>query len=260
MKDIQASIPTIQSPIDNVGIKKLHYPIRILQKDNTLQHTIAEIKTSVKLNANQRGTHMSRFVELIEDYKQEVSSLELNKLIKKMITIFSTEHAFFQIEFPYFLQKRAPVTRKTSMLRYECGFTWESNKGVFWHTLFVRVPVTTLCPCSKEISKYGAHNQRAYIRLEIGPKENNFIWLEDLIDQVEQIGSAPIYALLKRPDEKFVTEQAYDNPKFVEDVIRGLKQAILSDYKDKIQYINIEVESDESIHSHMAFAQLEEEL
>ena len=260
MKDVQSTQSFHPVEIERVGIKDLHYPVRILKKDNSHQSTIADIYVSVSLPADQRGTHMSRFIEVIERYKHDVNGPNIQKMIKELSKIFDTTCAFVKVSFPYFIMKRAPVSRKSSIMEVKCGFSWELDKGEMIHDLFVEVPVTTLCPCSKEISKYGAHNQRAYIKLEISPIGDAWIWFEDMVDLVENCASAPIYPLLKRKDEKFVTEQAYDNPRFVEDLIREVYTKTLERYKKDISNIRIHVEADESIHTHKAFAYLEEEV
>ena len=260
MKDVQNTKPFYPSPIDRVGIKDLKYPIRILRKDNTQMHTIADVYMCVSLPPDKKGTHMSRFVELFEKYKQDIDRHNIEKMLEEMIKRFEANHAYVQMTFPYFIPKRAPVSRKSSIMETNCGFTWSITKDEMKHEILVKVPVTTLCPCSKEISKYGAHNQRAYVSVSIQPKGDEWIWFEDLIDIIESCASAPLYPLLKRKDEKFVTEQAYENPRFVEDLIREILVKIKENFDKKVLNVKIQVESDESIHTHKAFAMLKEEI
>jgi len=258
MKDIQNEKSIHQISIEQVGVKELQYPVMIQRKNTEYQHSVATIELSVELPKTDRGTHMSRFVELIEKYKVNINGKTIKEISKEITNIFSCKKAFLTITFPYFIEKRAPVSRISSILKTTCGYKniIEDNKII--PKLIIEVPVTTLCPCSKEISKYGAHNQRAKIRVEVEEKSiDDFIWFEDLIDLVENCASAPIYPLLKREDEKFVTEQAYDNPRFVEDLSREVYVTLLNKFKEKISYIKIEVESDESIHQHKAFAVIE---
>ena len=235
-----------------MGIKNIQYPFRIRKKSNDYQHTIADIELSVKLPADSRGTHMSRFISVIEEVKDNFDGKAAKEILKNIVRVLECKTAYVKITFPYFLTKRAPESRESSIAKTICGYQSIIKEGSIDTSLIVEVNVTTCCPCSKEISKYGAHNQRATVRMIVG--ESGFIWFEDLIDIIEQCGSAPIYPLLKREDEKFVTEQAYDNPKFVEDLVREIYNKTLKKYKDRISRIRIEVESDESIHQHKAFA------
>jgi len=256
MKDVQTEKPKNQVSIEQVGIKNFHYPIRVLRKNNDYQHSIANIELSVQLPSDSRGTHMSRFVELIEKHKSDINNDTIETMLENIKTTFNSGYAYAKVIFPYFVEKRAPVSRISSILETSCGFICKLENGKITKTLTVKVPVTTLCPCSKEISEYGAHNQRAYVLLDVDTLE--MIWFEDLIDIIEQSASAPIYPLLKRPDEKYVTEQAYNNPRFVEDLAREVYEKTTGKYK--MDRIKIVVESDESIHTHMAFAKIEKEL
>jgi len=258
MIDVQKQKPKYPVEINRVGIKEIQYPIRVQKKSIDFQSSIATIKISVKLPKSMRGTHMSRFVSLIEKHKHDINGKAIKEILKDTKTKFNCDYANIKITFPFFIEKRAPVSRISSILKTSCGYENILDNNKINSKLLVEVPVTTLCPCSKEISKYGAHNQRATIRLEIGEKD--FIWFEDIIDIVEQCASAPIYSLLKREDEKFVTEQAYDNPKFVEDLVREIYTKMIESYKGKITSLKIEVESDESIHQHKAFAVIDKEV
>ena len=252
MKDVQNETSIYQISIEQVGVKEIKYPVRIQRKNTDYQHTIADIKISIELPATDRGTHMSRFIELIEKHKADINGKTVKEISKEITKTFDCKKAFIELTFPYFIEKRAPVSRISSIMETTCGYKNIINNNTIDSILIIKVPVTTLCPCSKEISLYGAHNQRAIISLEI--TEIDFIWFEDLIDLVEQCASAPIYPLLKRDDEKYVTELAYNNPKFVEDLAREVFVKIKEKYKDKISKVRIEVESDESIHTHKAFA------
>ena len=258
MKDVQQDKPEFSISIERVGVKDIKYPVRILKKSNDYQHSVATICMSVYLDKDSRGTHMSRFIETIEKYKSNINGPTLKDILKDSIKIFETTRAFIDISFPYFIEKRAPVSHQSSIMETTCGYKNEIIDGKITTSLVVKVPVTTLCPCSKEISDYGAHNQRAIVTLIAQEKE--FVWFEDLIDLIERSSSAPIYPLLKRKDEKFVTEQAYNNPRFVEDLVREIYNKINEKYKSKLSNIKIIVESDESIHTHKAFAIIEKEI
>jgi len=258
MKDVQNEKTKYPIEINKVGIKDVVYPIRILTKSNSYQHSIANIKLSIQLPASNRGTHMSRFIEIIEKHKADINGKTVKEIIKDITKVLDCKQAEIELTFPYFIEKRSPVSRLSSIMATTCGYKNIIDNGNIESSLIVEVIVTTLCPCSKEISKYGAHNQRATVRLEV--TEKDFVWFEDLIDLIEQCASAPIYPLLKRVDEKFVTEQAYDNPKFVEDLVREVYFKLIEKYKSKISKVRIEVQSDESIHLHEAFAVIEKEI
>jgi len=257
MKDVQNDKSIYPISIEQVGIKEIKYPIRIQRKDTTYQPSIANIKLSVVLPQEARGTHMSRFIEIIEKHKADINGSKVKEIAKEITKTFKSNQAVIELTFPYFIEKRAPVSRISSIMQTSCGYRVIINNKDIKTILIVKVPVTTLCPCSKEISDRGAHNQRAYVTLDVWEKD--FVWFEDLIDLIEQCASAPIYPLLKRKDEKFVTEQAYDNPRFVEDLVREIFVKIKEKYKSKIPKVRIEVESEESIHQHKAFAVIEKE-
>ena len=255
LKDVQSESSNIKETINKVGVSELVYPVKILRKDNNFQSTVASIEAAIELPAEVRGTHMSRFTEVIERHKHNINGETVANILKDIETTFKTNKAYMTIIFPYFIEKRAPVTRKSSILKVECGYKVRLEDSNVTSTLYVKVPVTTLCPCSKEISDRGAHNQRAYVQVEL--TTNQFVWFEDLIDLIEQSASSPVYSLLKREDEKFVTEQAYDNPRFVEDLVRIIYQKIKQNYQ--FSHVKIRVDSEESIHAHRAFAELERE-
>ena len=252
MKDVQSQRPDQEIKINMVGIKSLKYPIKILDRTNKYRDTVATVSMFVDLPEKYRGTHMSRFVEILNKYRGEIAYKELKPVLMEMKEVFSASCAHLSMRFPYFILKRAPVSGEESLLEYTGFFeAWYSDSYKF--ILGASVPVTLVCPCSKEISDRGAHNQRAIITIKVEYRE--FVWLEELIEIAEQSASAPVYSLLKRPDEKFVTEKAYDNPKFVEDVVRDIARKLLDD--SRITYFKVEAESSESIHNHNAYAMIE---
>jgi GTP cyclohydrolase I len=249
MPDIQNQADTRQITIDKVGVKGVCYPIVVSDRLNKVQHTIADINFSVELPHYNRGTHMSRFIEVLNHYHQEELIFNLEALLAEIKKSLKANASYIDIKFPYFIQKKAPVSKIASYLNYDCYFKASlAEEFVFW--IGVKVPITSLCPCSKEISEYGAHNQRSEVTLMV--QYNEFVWLEELIELVEATCSCEIYPLLKRVDEKFVTEKAYDNPMFVEDIVRELTTKLLADKR----IIHFEIESDnfESIHNHNAYA------
>jgi GTP cyclohydrolase IB len=236
-------------PIDKVGIEDLSYPIQVLDKSRKTQSTVASISLSVGLPAQFKGTHMSRFVEVLNAVRGEMTVRNLPKILARIQDRLEADQAFIKVEFPYFISKKAPVSGVESLMQYSCAFE-ASRKGTeFDFTLHVSVPVTTLCPCSKAISDYGAHNQRGMIDVQV--RADDFLWIEDVISAVESCASAPLYALLKREDEKFVTEQAYDNPKFVEDMVRDTVIALRE--LEGVSSLQVNASNHESIHNHAAF-------
>ena len=252
MKDVQKEKPNYNIPIEQVGVKKLSYPITITRKSNDVQHTIADIKLSVSLPENFKGTHMSRFISLVERYKHNLDSDSAKNILRDMIKIFDCEEACVEFLFPFFIEKKAPVSEISSLMKTTCGFRNSISNGKIKTTLIVQIDATSLCPCSREISDRGAHNQRCRIKVELEVKD--FIWFEDVISLLEKSASAPIFALLKRPDEKYVTELAFDHPMFVEDLTREVFMRLKENHSKKILQVKIEVESKESIHQHNAFA------
>ena len=205
----------------------------------------------VELPHNFRGTHMSRFIEILHHYHRDIIIDNLEKLLAEMKQKLDADVAYLEMKFPYFIKKAAPVTKEESLSSYQCGFK-TSLSDEFVLEMFAKVPVLSLCPCSKEISEFGAHNQRAYITVGIVYKD--FVWLEELIEIIENAASSQVYSLLKRPDEKYVTEKSYDNPKFVEDIARDIAIALKND--SRISKFSIEAESIESIHNHNAYAMI----
>jgi len=249
--DIQNSADERNIPIDRVGVRKVKYPMHLRERDNGMQHTVGEFSLTVDLPHDYKGTHMSRFLEVLGRHNKNVSSETIPEILQELRERLDAETAHLDVKFIYFREKAAPVTGKTGMMGYQCGFSAAGGK-IESFELYLCVPVTTLCPCSKEISNYGAHNQRGYVTVRVRP--DGLLWLEDVIDMIEAVASAPLYPVLKRPDEKFVTEQAYENPRFVEDMVREV--ALAFDADDRIQAYEIEVENHESIHDHNAYAYL----
>ncbi|MCD6551393.1 GTP cyclohydrolase FolE2 [Thermotoga sp.] len=251
MKDVQNEKDPRMVPLKKVGIKDLSWPLKILLKGDGYQPTVAQISCSVDLHREKRGIHMSRFIEVLNRL-EAITPHTFEKVLDDLIVTMEAKRAHLEIHFPYFIWKESPITRKVSPLKVDCFVEAEKEKN-FSFKIGVRVPVHNLCPCSKEISDYGAHNQRAFV--EISVKTRKFIWFEDLVKIAEKNASVPLYTLLKRPDEKFITEKAYENPKFVEDVARDVALDLEKD--PRISWYKVYVESMESIHNHNAFACVE---
>jgi GTP cyclohydrolase I len=255
MKDIQNMHDDRKIEIDKVGVKNVGYPIVVMDKFNGFQNTVATIDMYVNLPHNYKGTHMSRFVEILHNHKSMINMKNLPSILREMKERLNSESAHLEVRFPYFVKKEAPVTKAPSYLEYQCGFSGSmDNAGAMKEFIVsVSVPITTLCPCSKEISEHGAHNQRGVTKVNV--KFKKFFWIEDLISIVEGCASSDIYSILKREDEKYVTEKAFENPKFVEDVVRDVADIL---YKDpNITWFAIEAENFESIHNHSAYSYLE---
>ena len=239
--------------IDRVGIKGLRYPIRVMDRDNETQHTVADVALSVGLREDMKGTHMSRFVEILHAERGEMTLRKLPGLLEDIQRRLGAEDAYIELDFPYFMQKRAPVSGVESLMEYGCTFRASRRGSTVDFVLVVRVPVKSLCPCSKAVSERGAHNQRSHVNVEV--RSTSFVWIEDIVGAVEACASAPLYALLKREDEKYVTELAYDNPKFVEDLVRDCVIAVRA--LPGVAWLRVSAENQESIHNHAAFAQIE---
>ncbi len=251
--DIQSEYDHRQIEISKVGVKDIRYPIIVKDKKKGFQHTVASINMYVNLPHHFKGTHMSRFIEILNEFRQEQLSLqEVQSILTRMKARLNAKAAHFEIEFPYFIEKAAPVSKAVALMEYSCKFVAEkSNKDVF--IVSVTAPVTTVCPCSKEISDEGAHNQRSLVTVAVQFKK--FVWIEDLIELIEAAASCEVYSLLKRPDEKYVTEKAYQNPMFVEDIVREIYKTLSAD--DNIIWFTVESENFESIHNHSAYAFIE---
>ncbi len=241
--------------IDKVGVKNVKYPIIVLDKTNGTQHTIADISMYVSLPRNYKGTHMSRFVEILHAHKNMINMQEFPGILREMKEKLNATSAHMEVRFPYFIRKDAPVSGSPGYLEYTCAFIGHMDELDVMRdfTVSVSVPVTTLCPCSKEISDWGAHNQRGAVTVAVRFKR--FFWIEDLIGIIEGCSSCDIYSVLKREDEKFVTEKAFENPKFVEDVVRDVAEKL--GVEPNITYFVVEAENFESIHNHSAYAYVE---
>jgi len=238
--------------INKAGVKGIKYPITVLDKKNKTQHTIATINMYVDLPYHFKGTHMSRFIEILNRYRQGINVKNLFTILNEMKKKLNAKSAHIEIEFPYFIEKSAPVSKAKSLMEYTCKL-WGSLDNDLDISLCVEVPVTTLCPCSKEMSTKGAHNQRGIVSITIRFKQ--LFWIEDVIRIAEQSASCEVYSLLKRPDEKHVTEKAYNNPMFVEDVVRTIAKKLQKNAK--ITWFSVESENLESIHNHSAYALVE---
>ncbi len=251
--DVQGSRDTRNIPIDKVGIKSIRHPVRVRDRSMGEQHTVANFNMYVNLPHNFKGTHMSRFVEILNKHESEISVHSFKDMVREMTQVLEAESGHIEMNFPYFIMKQAPVSKVKSLMDYDVTFIGDLTNGEPALSIRVVVPVTSLCPCSKEISDYGAHNQRSHVTVRVRTRE--FVWLEEVIDIVEQEASCQLFGLLKRPDEKFVTEYAYNNPKFVEDMVRDIAQRLNTD--NRITYYMVESENFESIHNHSAYAMIE---
>jgi GTP cyclohydrolase I len=238
--------------IDMVGVRGLRYPITVMDKERGFQHTVGTFKLFVNLPHRFKGTHMSRFLELLNKYHGSINIQRIPRILYAMKKNLNAQEAHLEVSFPYFIKKTAPVSKAESFMEYRCTLHGVSkSKPVM--TLTVQVPITTLCPCSRDISKYGAHNQRSIVTLSVRFRE--MVWIEDLVRLVEDSASCEIYPLLKREDEKYVTERAYDRPMFVEDVIRSVASKVEKD-PNILSYV-VDSENFESIHSHNVYARVE---
>lgn len=256
MIDIQKSSDGHGLDINKVGIKNLRYPITVLDKKNKRQETIANISIFVSLPRHFKGTHMSRFVEILNFKRGEITINNMGEILEEISNKLEADSSHLDIQFIYFIEKKAPVTKLKSLMDYKCRFVGSFSKinaKMFDFVLEVVVPILTLCPCSKEISDFGAHNQRSEVTVQIRFKE--FVWIEDIIKVVESVASAELYSLLKRPDEKYVTEYSYKHPRFVEDIVRMIAKKLLKD--NNITWFSVESENYESIHNHNAYAFIE---
>ncbi len=253
IEDVQSRKDTRQIPINKVGIKDIRHPVRV--KDRTMgeQHTVACFNMYVNLPHNFKGTHMSRFVEILNQHEREISVESFKEMLKEMAERLEADSGHIEMRFPYFVNKKAPVSGVESLMDYDVTFIGEIHNGVDDMTIKVVIPVTSLCPCSKKISDYGAHNQRSHVT--VTARINDFVWVEEIIELVEQEASCELYGLLKRPDEKQVTERAYNNPKFVEDMVRDVAARLNNE--DRISAYVVESENFESIHNHSAYALIE---
>jgi GTP cyclohydrolase I len=251
--DVQNYPDSRQIAIDKVGIKAIRHPVRVLDKTGGAQHTIASFGMYVYLPHHFKGTHMSRFIEILNGNEREFSVESFEDVLRLMVKKLEAESGHIEMNFPYFVNKKAPVSGVQSLMDYDVTFIGEIKNGEYLQTMKVLVPCTSLCPCSKKISEYGAHNQRSHVTITV--RTNAFVWIEDIIKIAEDNASSQLYGLLKRPDEKFVTERAYENPKFVEDLVRDVAAALNQDAR--IDAYVVEAENFESIHNHSAYALIE---
>ena len=255
MVDVQNQRDYRNIDINKVGVKGIKYPIIVLDKMNDTQHVNAAINMYVNLPHNFKGTHMSRFIEILNEYRGGINIKTFQHILDKMRERLDAKSAHIEIRFPYFIEKKAPISKATSLMEYQCLFAGENNGDTNDFLVGVTVPVTTVCPCSKEISNLGAHNQRSIVKVKLRFKK--FFWIEDVIKIVEESASCEVFSLLKRVDEKHVTERAYDNPMFVEDVVRSVAEKLNRDAN--FTWYSIESENIESIHNHSAYAYIEKE-
>lgn len=258
VEDVQATGDAREVPIDEVGIEELSYPIAVEGRDGGSQQTVAEVAMTVSLAQHLRGVHMSRFVEVLSTHAERIGPSGFREMVAATKAKLESDRSHIALRFPYFLARQAPESGMSAMTRYECRLTGEATERGVAIEVGVRVPVTSLCPCSKEISDYGAHNQRGHVEIAVtSPWETGEaagIWFEDLIEVAEAAASAPVYPLLKRSDERYVTMQAYDNPAFVEDIVRDVVVRLREDVR--VARAKVRACNQESIHDHNAVAQL----
>lgn len=250
IEDVQNLADVRQLAIDKVGIKAIRHPVKVKDKTGAAQHTVAMFNMFVHLPQHFKGTHMSRFIEILNENEREISVESFQSILSEMAVRLEAKSGHIEMTFPYFINKSAPVSGVKSLMDYEVTFIGEIKNGKHDIKVKLLIPVTSLCPCSKKISAYGAHNQRSHVTVTITLME--FVWIEDIIAMVEAQASSELYGLLKRPDEKYVTERAYDNPKFVEDMVRDIAAAF--NIEPRIKSYIVECENFESIHNHSAYA------
>ncbi len=255
MVDIQNRKDFRNLDIKKVGVKGIKYPVIVLDQVNGTQHVNATINMYVNLPRQFKGTHMSRFIEVLNKYRGQINIKTFEIILEKVREKLDAQSAHMEIEFPYFIEKKAPVSGAKSLMEYKCQFCGENNGKKNDFMVGIVVPVTTVCPCSKEVSNMGAHNQRSIVNVKLRFKK--FFWIEDVIRLIEDSSSGQLYSLLKRIDEKYVTERGYENPMFVEDVVRSIAERLNMD--DNFTWYSIEAENFESIHNHSAYAYLEKE-
>lgn len=257
MEDVQNQSDSRELPIDMVGVTGLRYPITVRDKARERQRTVADMSLSVSLPHHFKGTHMSRFIEVVHEHHDHIDMETLPDILGVLRQRLEAERAHIDIRFPYFFERTAPASGQRSLMSYDCRYTAEVNGSGDDFKVGVTVPVTTLCPCSKAISDYGAHNQRGYVDIEVRAKRSatgrpKMVWIEELVELGENSASAPVFPLLKREDERALTMRAYENPAFVEDVVRQVATELRAD--PRIEWLKVRVEALESIHDHNAFA------
>lgn len=249
--DVQSRHDDRALAIDWVGVKGLHYPITVLDRARGKQQTVGMITMLVRLPQEQKGTHMSRFVEILGEHHTKITLASVQSMLQEMQRRLGSERARIEVRFPYFITKKAPVTGAPGLVGYNVQLAGRTGIRDRME-LLVEVPVTTLCPCSKEISEGGAHNQRGVVSVLV--RLQGMLWLEELVEMVERCASCEVYSVLKRPDEKYVTERAYKHPVFVEDLLRDIAAELMQ--RDVVEHFVIEVETIESIHDHNAYGYL----
>ncbi|MEA2569249.1 MAG: cyclohydrolase [Acidobacteriota bacterium] len=254
--DVQGQPDSRGIEVDRAGVSGLRYPISVLDRQSDRQHTVALISMSVALPHHFKGTHMSRFIEVLNEHRGEMTMHTIPAILRELRGRLDADQASIDVRFPYFLERKAPATGVVGLLDYDCAFSASDRRGQTDFVLQVATPVTSLCPCSKAISDYGAHNQRGTITIRVRThRPTDFVWIEEVISIAEASGSAPVYPLLKRADERFVTMQAYDNPVFVEDMVRNVAVQLQADRR--IAWFAVSAVNEESIHNHAAFAEIE---
>ena len=253
MKDVQNSQDNRNFDIQKVGIKHVELPLVVQRKNKSDKVVYAKARVCVSLPRDYKGTHMSRFVEVLNEWRsKKLLGVDIRGCLEEVVKRLDAQSGELEFDFKYFVDKQAPVSNLSAPMCYDCSFEGRIDNGQYKFVLGVKVPVTTLCPCSKEISEYGAHNQRAIISVKVSYDETEQIWLEDLIELIESCASCPVHPLLKRQDEKYVTEKAWENPKFVEDVLRDTVVKLRENYT--IKEFEVDCEAFESIHNHSAWA------
>lgn len=252
LPDVQAERDRRRVPIDKVGVKEIRYPVTLATREGGTQATVADVNMYVSLPAERKGTHMSRFLEALHEYSGGLTPERVVELCVHLRERLDAADAHVEMSFPYFIRKLAPVTGQPGLVDYDVRFLCSCN-GESDLVLSVTAPATSLCPCSKEISAYGAHNQRCHVSADV--RVAGMLWIEDLAEMIEATASCDVFSVLKRPDEKYVTERAFDRPKFVEDIVRDL--AVSLDADPRIRWYHVRSENFESIHGHNAYAEIE---
>lgn len=260
LEDVQNRPDKRGIAIDEVGIRSIRYPITVWDREQGKQTTVADVAMSVGLPADVKGTHLSRFIELLHDNADELTQRTLPAVLRRMQERLGSDKARLAVSFPYFMPRSAPVTGATALMDYNCSFSAQAVGTTTTFSVRVEVPVTSVCPCSKAISDYGAHNQRGLITIEVWPRyiddELALVWIEELVEIAEASASSPVFPLLKRADERHVTMQGYDNPVFVEDMVRNVAVALGADFR--LAGFTVEAVNDESIHNHAAYARVQQ--
>jgi GTP cyclohydrolase IB len=260
IEDVQSRPDTRGVPIDEVGVSRVRVPVEVLDRDRGRQATVATLTLGVGLSADVKGTHLSRFLEAVRDHADALTLFGLGSLTADLRSRLEADDVHVRVDFPYFLTKAAPVTGSLGEVDHDAWFDVTDRAGELHHRLGVVAPITTLCPCSRDISDYGAHNQRGRVTIEVelahdATGDPQLLWIEELVQIADAASSSPVYPVLKRPDERHVTMQAYDNPRFVEDVVREV--ALLLEADDRVAGYEVHVENDESIHAHNAYARID---